>query len=133
MLVIILNYSYHQHLKQAKYVTPMINASMIQNKKFDYLFPTAPIKKVKNVPKQVCSVDCALFVIKFMGVAVSDEDSFVTSEYTSNDMDKMRAKIAHDLLTDKGYSFDKVIWEEQQELIRLVAEERKSLACKSTP
>jgi hypothetical protein len=63
-----------------------------------------------------------------MGVVVSDEDSFVTSEYTNNAMDKMRAKIAHDLLTDKGFSFDKAIWEEQQELIRLDAEDKKFMA-----
>ena len=63
-----------------------------------------------------------------MGVVVSDEASFVTSEYTNNAMDKMRAKIAHDLLTDKGLSFDKATWDQQQELVRMDAEKKKSLA-----
>ena len=75
-----------------------------------------------------CSADCGLFVIKFMEVVLSDEASFVTSEYTNNAMDKMRATIAHKLLTDKGLSFDKATWDEQQDLVRMDAEEKKSLA-----
>jgi hypothetical protein len=63
-----------------------------------------------------------------MEVVLSDEASFVTSEYTNNAMDKMRATIAHKLLTDKGLSFDKATWDEQQDLVRMDAEEKKSLA-----
>ena len=63
-----------------------------------------------------------------MGVVVSDDDTFFANEYSMVAIDRMRAKIAHDLLSNKGLSFDKVIWEEQQDLVRMDAQEKKSLA-----
>jgi hypothetical protein len=64
-------------------------------------FPECNASAIIYVLIKYCSVNCALFVNKFMEVVVSDDDSFVASEYSKVVMDKKRAKTAHDLLTEK--------------------------------
>ncbi|KAF5208476.1 hypothetical protein FRX31_001937 [Thalictrum thalictroides] len=85
-----------------------------------FFIKKGPIKQQQDVPHQGSSVDCSLFVCKFMYNVVSEREMSKV-DYTEKMMKRMRAEMTYDLLNEPGLSFNKAAWDQEQTVVKILA------------